>query len=102
MDIENNIKNNNIVVVKIGATWCGPCKSEKLKIKYKELKNTFSGKVIFYELDVNEHEELMKNKLFETDSIPNFKLFISGEKKLDLMGIDAIQKIEETLLELNI
>jgi thiol-disulfide isomerase/thioredoxin len=102
MDIENNIKNNNIVVVKIGATWCGPCQSEKLKNKYNELQNTFSSKVIFFELDVNKHEELMSNKLFATNSIPNFKLFISGEKKLDLMGIDAIQKIEETLLELNI
>ena len=62
----------------------------------------FTNKVLFYELDVNKHEELMSNNLFITDTIPNFKLYIYGEKKLDLMGIDAIQKIEETLLELNI
>jgi thiol-disulfide isomerase/thioredoxin len=101
MEIENNIK-NNIVVVKIGATWCGPCQSEKLKKKYNKLQNTFSDKVIFYELDVNEHEELLSNKLFETNSIPNFKLFISGEKKLDLVGINAIKTIEEALIKLNI
>jgi thioredoxin 1 len=102
MDIENNIKNNNIVVVKIGATWCGPCQSVELKKIYNELVNNFGNKVIFYDLDVNKNEDLMSNELFQTNSIPNFKLFISGEKKLDLVGINGLKTIEETLIKLNI
>ena len=101
MDIENSIK-NNIVVIKIGATWCGPCQSTELKKIYNDLVDKFTNKVLFYELDVNKHEELMSNNLFKTDAIPNFKLFISGEKKLDIVGVDGFKKIEETLLELNI
>jgi thiol-disulfide isomerase/thioredoxin len=101
MDIENSIK-NNIVVIKIGATWCGPCQSTELKKIYNDLVDKFTNKVLFYELDVNKHEELMSNNLFRTDAIPNFKLFISGEKKLDLVGVDGLKKIEEALLGLNI
>jgi len=101
MDIENSIL-NNIVVIKIGATWCGPCQSTELKKIYNDLVNKFTNKVLFYELDVNKHEELMSNNLFITDSIPNFKLFISGEKKLDLVGINGLKEIEKTLLGLNI
>ncbi len=102
MDLENSIINNKIVVVKIGAAWCGPCQSIELKKKYNELVNAFSSKVIFYELDVNKNEDLMSNQLFKTSSIPNFKLFISGEKKLDLVGIHGLTTIEETLIKLNI
>ena len=102
MDIVNCINNNNIVVVKIGATWCGPCKSVELTKKYNELVNAFNCKVTFYELDVNKNEDLMSNELFKTTSIPNFKLFISGEKKLDLVGIQGLTTIEETLIKLNI
>ena len=100
MDIENSIKNGKIVVVKIGAKWCGPCQSDELINKYNKLVNDFD-KVIFYELDVNKNEDLMSNELFKTTSIPNFKLFKSGEKKLDVVGIHGLTTIEETL-KLNI
>jgi thiol-disulfide isomerase/thioredoxin len=100
MNIENDIKNNYIVVVKTGATWCGPCQSIELKQKYSELVNTFSSKVIFYELDVNKNEDLMSHELFQTNSIPNFKLFTLGEKKIDLVGLNGLKTIEETLIKL--
>ena len=44
----------------------------------------------------------MSNELFKTTSIPNFKLFKSGEKKLDVVGIHGLTTIEETLIKLNI
>lgn len=41
-------------IVKLGASWCGPCK--KIKPHFVKLYNGFGTKVNFYEVDIDDYE----------------------------------------------
>lgn len=70
--IKNNKGNNNHIIIKLGATWCGPCRS------IKDLCNTLfldmPDNVICYDIDVDN----------------NFELYGSLRTKKMVKGIPAI------------
>jgi thioredoxin 1 len=75
-DFEAALKENDKVVVKYFANWCGSCKL--FAPKYKRLSNDerFEG-VAF--LDVNAEENQAARKLAGVDNLPFFAVFKNGE-----------------------
>lgn len=65
---------NTLAVVKIGATWCSPCKM--LERTISEIEPTLEG-VEFYGVDVDEaEEELIEH--FQVQSVPVLLFFNEG------------------------
>lgn len=67
INIENFKKiieeNNNVIIFKFSATWCGPC--SKLKPYFEENMKNMPKNIVYFSLDVDENEEIysfLKNK----------------------------------------
>ena len=65
---------NTLVIVKIGATWCSPCKM--LERTISEIEPTLEN-VEFYGVDVDEAEEELIEK-FQVQSVPVLLFFNEG------------------------
>jgi len=75
-DFSESLKNNNKVVVKYYADWCGSCRL--FAPKYNRLSNDerFSG-IVF--LDVNAEKNPEARKLAGVSNLPFFAVFKNGE-----------------------
>ncbi len=75
-EFESKIKENNKVVVKYFADWCGSCRL--FAPKYKRISNDekYSG-LIF--LDVNAEKNPEARKAAGVSSLPYFAIFENGE-----------------------
>ncbi len=82
-------KKNDFVVVKIGASWCSPCRKltpilESLAAEHKH--------VYFVDIDVDnpemEHHEDLKN----VKTIPHLKFFVNGVLEREVIGLN-LEKI---------
>ena len=91
-------KKSDLVVIKYGAEWCGPCK--KIKKFYNEIAGKEEYKNIYFldvDIDIdeiNEHDDLSNIR-----SVPTFKFFINKELKYTMKGVDK-EKFKENLKEL--
>lgn len=86
------LKDNNIVLVKFSATWCGPCK--KLE---KEMKND-STNVLVLSVDVEDEEDFSKN----IKTLPTVFFYKNGVKQDKIVtgcDFDKILKIYNKLLD---
>jgi thioredoxin 1 len=63
------------VVVKFGATWCGPCK--KMESQLDELAAALPGQVDVVRIDVDERRDLAKH--FGVSGIPDTLVFKDGQ-----------------------
>ena len=91
-DFENQIKNNQAVVVKYFADWCGSCKL--FAPKYKRVSNEEAyGNVTFLEVDAENNP--IARKAAGVDNLPFLAAFKNGEL---IEGSAA--SIEEYLREL--
>lgn len=88
--IKNVISEEKYLIVKCGASWCGPCKSETFKSDYAKLKKN-AKKYKFVELDVDENQE--DAEYLDVQSIPVIKLYKDGVLKKQYEGKDAAEKI---------
>jgi thiol-disulfide isomerase/thioredoxin len=52
--------NPGLVIIKLGATWCGPCKQIANQVHglMHKITSVYSGKVVCYDLDIDECFEL--------------------------------------------
>jgi thiol-disulfide isomerase/thioredoxin len=75
-DFQNLINNNNKVIVKYYADWCGSCKLFAPKYKRLSADERFSD-VKF--LDVNSEESPEARKLAGVDNLPFFATFKNGK-----------------------
>ena len=53
LDNENNTK---AIIIKFGATWCGPCK--RIKPLCDEMVNNLQDNVIFFDIDIDKNMDL--------------------------------------------
>jgi len=70
------VKNESVAVIDFSATWCGPCKM--LAPVLEEVSEEFEGKVAFYNVDVDENQNLAMQ--YDIASIPALVLLKNGEK----------------------
>ena len=66
---------NKLVILKIGAQWCSPCRM--LERTISEIEESDSGNVVFYGVDVDEAEtELLEKYMIQ--SVPVMLFFNDG------------------------
>ncbi len=76
------------VMVDFWAEWCGPCKMTAPE--YAKAAKALAGKAVL--LKVNTETEPQLAARFQVRSIPNFKIFVGGDRKLDQAGaLSAVQ-----------
>ena len=103
-DLAMAIKKNLLVIIKISATWCGPCKNKKFLESYHNLKSSFlnNPNIKFVELDVDDDCEIIGNKKYydlEIDSVPTFLIAKDGSFIKKYVGGGFLKDINEYLLE---
>ena len=72
---------NNVLIIKFGAEWCGPCK--RIAPAYKEFINKSASNIICADIDVDENLDLyMALKKYKmVQSIPVFLVFYGDVKR---------------------
>lgn len=84
------IADNDRVVVKFWATWCGPCKL--LAPHYRAVAEATQD-VVFVSVDIEEAPDVVAE--YSVMSVPTVMLFEGGQRVRDLKGQTAIQLINE-------
>ncbi len=80
------LKNNSVVMVDFGATWCGPCKA--LAPVVEEIANDYEGRAAVCKADVEEVSDIAAR--FRIRNVPTVLFFKNGELKDKSVG--AVQK----------
>lgn len=98
------IKENICVVIKISASWCGPCKNKDFLNNYHKLKDNYSGVsgVKFVELDIDEHSNIIEDKNYfdiEVNSVPTFLISQKGSFTRKFEGTSHLQSINKYLYD---
>lgn len=91
-ELENCSKNNDVLVVKFGAEWCGPCKSMHPILESLSSK---MDNIVFAEIDVEESPELAEN--FSIMNIPVTIIFKDGDVVDMLVGLQTESVLEERI-----
>ena len=76
IDFQNRLKEQEKVIVKYYADWCGPCKL--IAPKFKRFSDDERFKSISF-LEVNAEKNPTARKLAGVDSLPFFAIFRNGE-----------------------
>jgi thioredoxin 1 len=93
----NDFKSNELVLVDIFATWCGPCRMISPIID--QISNEYQGRLVVGKMDADQNRDLVME--LGIRSIPTLLLFKSGEEVGRLVGSVTKEKIVE-LIEENI
>ena len=88
---EQVLKSSSPVIVEFGAVWCAPCK--RLEPIMEKLADEWGGKVRLVKIDVDESVNVEMN--CQVMSVPTLILFIKGQEKQRLTGLQARERIIE-------
>ena len=88
---EQVLKSSAPVIVEFGAVWCAPCK--RLEPIMEKLADEWGGKVRLVKIDVDESVNVAMN--CQVMSVPTLILFIQGQEKQRLTGLQARERIIE-------
>ena len=103
-DLALIIKQNYIVVIKISASWCGPCKNKKFLQEYHKIKSNYQNNsgVKFVELDVDDDSDIIEDTKYykiDIDSVPTFLISKKGSFTRKYVGGGYLEQINEYLNE---
>ncbi len=87
------LKSEKPVLLEFGATWCVPCR--QLEPELVKLEGEWSGKVQLAKLDVDESPNVTVK--YGVMSVPTLILFVKGEAKQRLTGLQNRQRIVEKM-----
>ena len=83
-ELSNAIRENDVVVAKFGADWCGPCKVLEENISQIEKENADLAE--FLEVDVDDADEGFVDKYY-LRGLPVTYFFKEGEQKAVVEGL---------------
>jgi len=88
---EQVLKASLPVIVEFGAVWCAPCK--RLEPIMEKLGDEWGSKVRLVKIDVDESVDVTMN--CQVMSVPTLILFILGQEKQRLTGLQSSERIVE-------
>ncbi len=91
---EQVLKADKPVLVEFGATWCAPCRQLEPELVRLE-EGEWAGKVTLVKLDVDESPNVTVK--YGVMSVPTMILFVNGEAKQRLTGLQTRQRIIEKM-----
>lgn len=94
------IKTNLIVVIKISAKWCGPCKDENFLDLYHKLKSNYSAieNIKFIEFDIDDDSDILEDKKYydiSINSVPSFLISKNGSFTKKYIGQNYLNDIND-------
>lgn len=81
------------VVVKFGATWCGPCRA--MESQLDDLVSELPGRVLVVRVDIDESPELARH--FHVGGIPDTMVFHQGHGVARQTGLLTTREMKEWL-----
>lgn len=99
-DLDHLVKENLCVIIKVSASWCGPCKDKKFLESYGKLKNNFSqnSNVKFVELDVDANSNIVSGGKYDVNSVPTFLISFKGTIIKKFEGNGKLNEIYNLIL----
>ena len=114
-NLKTLIQNNHILVLKLGAVWCGPC--QVIKPEFENVANTTinnlkklgnkAPSIIFLSIDIDDICQATGQKWgdhLNCSGVPMFIIFAHGKTKETFMGGDlnpVMNSIDESLNQMN-
>lgn len=93
------IKGNDVAVIKLGADWCGPCKTMEPIID--DIAEQLKDKAAVVSIDVDESPEITQE--YRIRNIPTILYFKNGELKDKSVGAmvesELLDRINKLILE---
>jgi thioredoxin 1 len=90
-------ESDKLLLVKFGATWCGPCK--QIKYHLEKLAET-ENNVIVIDIDVDNAKELDWDWASEVENLPTFRFIRNGVQLEEYSG-SKIEKIQDIIRKLS-
>ncbi len=90
-ELKDAVKNNDIAVIDLYATWCKPCQ-EMLPV-IEELSNTSA--IPFYKVDIDVVPEV--KEFTGAKAVPMLLIYKDGKRREFAFGITAKEKIQSKL-----
>ena len=84
-DLKTFIKSNKHVIVRVSATWCGPCK--KIAPLIEERVNNLPDNVQVVYVDLDKHRDVASS--LKIKNVPTFLSFLDGAPDVCLVGADS-------------
>lgn len=93
VELQEKINKGEKIILKLGATWCGPCKM--LKPIFEKVTNENTTDVQMYTLDVDLNREIAIS--LGVRSVPTIKLFIAGEVIDTKVGVQSEAQLNDMI-----
>ena len=85
--------NPGLVIIKLGATWCGPCKM--MKPILEELKTKVGDQIKILKIDVDKNQQVAS--AYKIQGVPTLMLFKSGQIKWRQSGVLSAKDLLKVL-----
>lgn len=94
-NVEHITATSNFVIVKVGASWCGPCKL--LTPKLEELEMQFP-EIQFIDVAIDATEDsVYSSEKFSVRNIPNTMFFLNGTRVHQVIGDASKDEIQRAI-----
>ncbi|MBY0352745.1 thioredoxin family protein [Candidatus Babeliales bacterium] len=84
------LKNNEYVLAKFHAAWCGPCRS--MKSLDDKIAQKFGSKLAFVQVDVDQSHELQEK--YGIQGTPTYLMFFRGSEEKRFVGAMSYKDFE--------
>lgn len=96
VDLQEKINNGEKIILKLSASWCGPCRL--LTPIFEKVASENTSDVQMYSMDVDLNREIAMT--LGVRSVPTIKLFNAGEVIETKVGVLTEGQIKELVNEL--
>jgi thioredoxin 1 len=96
IDLQKKINNGDKIILKLGASWCGPCKM--LNPIFEKVATENKSEVQMYSMDVDLNREVVMS--LGVRSVPTIKVFNGGELVDTKVGVLNESQINNLVTEL--